>query len=205
MNQEQELQLSNLSPAQKRNVVKIALEKFERLDNLHIQGNLSDFDNQRDVYIELNTALQFVTEHNPQIAIEYRKNSQKMEQIYEEQDKRASFIKNEDTGKTEMIPHKDDEKYVKFFEENNYKLAKELDKQLNMMENEAKLYEKTKNADNEKLKEISAKLKDGVLKYSPNEEIDKERFKQSYPIATKRIEKAFQNQIEAKKEQGMQI
>lgn len=205
MNQEQELQLSNLSPAQKRNVAKNALEKFERLDNLHIQGNLSDFDNQRDVYIELNTALQFATEHNPQIAIEYRKNSQKMEQIYEEQDKRASFIKSEDTGKTEMIPHKDDEKYVKFFEENNYKLAKELDKQLNMMENEAKLYEKTKNADNEKLKEIGAKLKDGVLKYSPIEEIDKERFKQSYPIATKRIEKAFQNQIETKKEQGMQI
>lgn len=195
------------SPKQKRATMGVMLDEYK--------NSQDDFISQREAYINLNYALSYAHEHDKDKSKQYADEAQKIEKIADEQDKRGTWITNEDTGKKEMIPSKEDEKYMEKFLKENYQLSRELQNEYYLMQNEAKLYEKIKNNKDkgiDKLTPLYVKLQEGQInvkrKYGDEvgDPINSDRFRHSYPNTTKTLEQKVERWAEKEnnKEQGVQ-
>ncbi|HDX6250650.1 TPA: hypothetical protein RPV88_001895 [Campylobacter fetus subsp. venerealis] len=196
--------MMSASPSGKRFVINQDLEKA----NEALSKNYNDFTAQRQAYIDLNFSLAYAYEYDTKKAKEYQDNAEKMANLKDKQDERATYETNEDNNQKIMIPHKDDEKFMKQFQEENQKLYRQLELELEMMTNEARLYQKIKDNKNQgidKLTPLYVELQEGQIDIKRNP-INADRFRHSYPNATKTLEEKVEKWVEKenKKEQGMQ-
>lgn len=200
-----------LSPKQKRNVISADLDKYTQIQN----ESYNDFSAQRQNYIDLNYSLALAYDHDKQKAEQYIQNAESTIKQIKKQDERATYERDEDSNKTIMIPHKDDQEIMGKFQTENRELHRKLEEELQKMNNEARLYEEIK-AKKDKgidgltplyvgLQEglVGARLKHGELAGSP---IDADRFRKSYPNATKTLEEKVEKWAEKEnnKDKGMQ-
>lgn len=84
------------SPKQKRATMGVMLDEYK--------NSQDDFISQREAYINLNYALSYAHEHDKDKSKQYADEAQKIEKIADEQDKRGTWITNEDTGKKRDDP-----------------------------------------------------------------------------------------------------
>lgn len=194
-----------LTPKQKREIINSDLNKYLSSKN--------DFVSQRQSFIDLNYSLALAYEYDTQKAQKYLDDAKEIQDLKDGQDKRATIEKDEDNGKNILIPHNDDMKFKAKFEKENLVLFRQLENELELMHNEARLYEKIKdNKDKgiDKLTPLYVELQEGQIDAKRDYEgkpIDAERFRHSYANTTKFLEEKVEKwaQKENKKEQGMEI
>ena len=195
--------MNNITPEQRRNVLSDDLENYAKSEN--------DFLSLRKSFIDLNFSLALAYEHDKQKAKKYLDAAKEIQGLEDKQDKRGKWEINEDNNKKVMIPHKDDEKFQTKFEKENPLLFRQLQNELELMNNEARLYEKIKdNKDKgiDKLTPLYVELQEGQIdvKRKHGDEvgkpIDTDRFRYSYPNATKTLEQTIEKwaEKETKKE-----
>lgn len=195
--------MSNITPKQRRNVIEGDLENYVKSEN--------DFLSLRKSFIDLNFSLALAYEHDKQKVKKYLDAAKEIQGLEDKQDKRGKWEINEDNNKKVMIPHKDDEKFQTKFEKENPVLFRQLQNELELMNNEARLYEKIKdNKDKgiDKLTPLYAELQEGQIdvkrRYGDEagKPIDADRFRRSYPNATKMLEQTIEKwaEKETKKE-----
>ena len=199
---EQSLEKPSQNPAVKRNVIKSALEEYEKMATTKSE----DIKEQQLTRYSLLNAVNLALEHDTQRVEPFKKEFEKLQKLDEKNELHSEFkskiidFSEDDPSKKINVPADEKSKeFLKELDQKNYQLSKIAREELEKMERESEFYKKIAKNDNLekavdyfiKFSESTTKIiekRNGDIEIPTNTRIDSERMEFHYPKAIKKLE-----------------
>ena len=198
---EQSLEKPSQNPAVKRNVIKSALEEYEKMATTKSE----DIKEQQLTRYSLLNAVNLALEHDTQRVEPFKKEFEKLQKLDEKNELHSEFkskvvdFSEDDPSKKINVPADEKSKeFLKELDQKNYQLSKIAREELEKMERESEFYKKIAKNDNLekavdyfiKFSESTTKIiekRNGDIEIPTNTRIDSERMEFHYPKAIKKL------------------